>query len=79
MKNLCCFWSPKNINGDFEAAVVSAINKVFPDSVITGYDFNFSQWLWRQLKHIGFKMDYKENEHPTRIQNMSCFGIITFQ
>jgi len=44
MKNLCCFWSPKNIN-DFEAAVISAINQVFPDPVITRYDFNFSQCL----------------------------------
>ena len=78
MKNMCCFWSPKNIN-DFEAAVVSAINQVFPGSVITGYDFNFSQRLWRQLKNIGLTMEYKENEHPTRIQNMRCFGIITFQ
>jgi hypothetical protein len=38
------------VNGDFEAAVVSAINLVFPESVITGYDFNFKQCLRRKLK-----------------------------
>jgi hypothetical protein len=64
------------MNGDYEAAVVSAIN---PGSVITGYDFNFSRCLWRQLKNIGLTVEYKENEHPTRIQNMRCFGLITFQ
>jgi len=31
---------------DFEAAAVSAINKVFPDSVITGCDFYFNRCLW---------------------------------
>jgi hypothetical protein len=30
---------------DFEAAVISAISKVFSDSVITGYIFHCSQCL----------------------------------
>jgi len=38
------------IKVDYEAAVVSAINTVLPDSVITGCNFHFSQCLWRQLK-----------------------------
>jgi hypothetical protein len=46
-KSLSFFWSPKIIKVDFEAAVISAINKVFPDSVITGCNFNFNQCLWR--------------------------------
>ena len=66
------------MNGDFEAAVVSAIIKSFQ---IPYYwlGFNFNQCLWRQLKNIGLTVEYKENEHPTRIQNMRYFGIITFQ
>ena len=43
-----------------EAAVVSAINTVFPDSVITGYNFNFSQCLWRQLTNISLMVEYKK-------------------
>jgi hypothetical protein len=75
LKNVLFLVTRKKITGDFEAAVVSAINQVFPDSVIAGYDFNFSQCL----KNNGLTVENKENEHPTRIQNMRCFGIITFQ
>jgi hypothetical protein len=58
------FWSPKIINVDFEAAVLSATNKVFPDSVITGCNFHFNQCLWRQIQNIGLTVEYKQNEHP---------------
>ena len=45
---------------DFEAAALSAINKVFPDSVITGCDFYLNRYLW--IKNIGLTVEYKENE-----------------
>jgi hypothetical protein len=45
LKNVLFLVTKKYITSDFEAAVVSAINQAFPDSVITGYDFNFSQCL----------------------------------
>jgi hypothetical protein len=38
---------------DFEAAVISATNKVCPDSVITGFNFHFSQFLWTHFQNIG--------------------------
>jgi len=38
---------------DFEAAVISAINKVFQVSVITACNFHFNQCLWRQLQNTG--------------------------
>jgi hypothetical protein len=53
LKNLCVFWSPKIIKVDFEAAVIGAISKVFPDSVITGCNFHFSHCVWRQTQNIG--------------------------
>jgi hypothetical protein len=56
------FWSPKIIKVDFEAAVVSATNKVFLDSVITGCNFHFNQCLWRQIQNSGLTVEYKENE-----------------
>jgi hypothetical protein len=49
LKNWCVFWLPKIIKVDFEAAVISAINKVFAGSVITGCNFHFNQCLWRQI------------------------------
>jgi hypothetical protein len=58
------FWSPKIIKVDFEAAVLSAINKVFPDSIITGCNFHCNQSLWRQTQNIGLTVEYRENKQP---------------
>jgi hypothetical protein len=55
------------------------MNLVLPEYVITVYDFHFKQCLWRQLKNIGFTVEYEENEQPPHMQNMRCFGIITYQ
>jgi hypothetical protein len=56
------FWSPKIIKVDFEAAAISAINKVFPGSVITDYNFHFNQCLWRQIQNIDLAVEYKEDD-----------------
>jgi hypothetical protein len=58
------FWSPEIIKVDFEAAGISAINKVFPDSAITGFHFLFNQYLWRQIQNIGLTVEFKDNEQP---------------
>lgn len=70
LKNWCVFWSPKIIKVDFEAAVISAINKVFPGSVITGCNFHFNQCLWRQIQNIGLAVEYKEDEQVRIICRM---------
>jgi hypothetical protein len=44
-----------------DAAVVSAINEVLPDSVITGGNIHLSQCLGRQIHNIGLTVEYKEN------------------
>jgi hypothetical protein len=44
-KSWCSFWSPKIIKVDFAAAVISAINKAFPDSVMADCNFKFKQFL----------------------------------
>jgi len=70
LNNSCSFWSPNIINDNFGATVVSAINKVFPDSVIIGSNFHFNQCLWIQQQNIGLVVEYKENEqvrHTCRI------------
>jgi hypothetical protein len=47
---------------DFETAVMSAINKDFPDSIITGCNFNLKQCRCRQLQNIGLTVGYKQNQ-----------------
>jgi hypothetical protein len=64
------FWSPKIIKVDFEEAVISAINKVFPGSVITGCNFHFNQCLWRQVQTISLTVEYKEDEQVRIICRM---------
>jgi hypothetical protein len=64
LKNWCEFWSPKIIKVDFEAAAISAVDEVFPDSAITGCNLHFSQCLWRQIQNIGLTVDCKEDEQP---------------
>jgi hypothetical protein len=72
------FWSPKIIKVDFEAAVISAINKVSPDSVTTGCNFHFNQCLWR-IQIFVLMVGYKENEQVRLTRRMCCFGIPTYQ
>ena len=47
---------------EFDAAVVRAINEVFPDSVVTRCNIHLSQCLVRQLHNIGVIVEYKQNE-----------------
>jgi hypothetical protein len=62
-EELVCVLSPTIIAVDSEAAVISAINKVFPDAVITGCNFHFNQCLWREAQDISLTVEYKEDEH----------------
>jgi hypothetical protein len=57
-KSWCVFWLPKIIKVDFEAAVISEINKVFLDPVITGCNFHFKLCLWKQVQNIGLRVEY---------------------
>jgi len=36
--------------------------KVFPFSLITGWNFHFRQCLWRQIQNISLMVEYKETE-----------------
>jgi hypothetical protein len=51
---------------DFEAAVVSEINKVPSDSIVTCCNFHFSQCLWRQIKNISLMVEYKKERKKER-------------
>jgi hypothetical protein len=69
-KNWCVFGSPKIIKFDFEAGVISAVNKVFPDSIITGCNFHFHHCLWRQIQNICLTVEHEENEQVQLICRM---------
>ena len=63
LRNLSSFLSQNIMKDEYDAAVVSAVNKVFPNSVITGCNFNLSQCLGKQLQNIGLTGENKENEY----------------
>jgi len=75
LNNSCYFWSPNIIKDNFEAAVVSAINKVFPDSIIIDSNFHFNQCLWIQQQNIGLTVEYKENEQ-VRLTCRMCAALV---
>jgi hypothetical protein len=54
LKNWTLFWLPKIIKFDFEAAVTSAINKVFLESLTAGCNFHFNQCLWKLYKILAY-------------------------
>ena len=57
---------------DFEAAVISAINKVCQDSVITACNFHFNQCLWRQLQNTVIRGNTKKMEQVRLTYRMSA-------
>ena len=65
----CSFRSPKIIKLDFEAAAISAINKFFPDSVITGCSLHFSV-CGNRYKILALTVGYEENEEVRRACRM---------
>jgi len=60
MKNLCSLWSPKTTEVNVETAVNSAINKVFPDSVISAVILILMS-AGEDKHKISLKAEYKEN------------------
>jgi hypothetical protein len=63
MKHIICYSAEelvfftvmKIMEVDFEVAVISEINKVFPHSIIIGCNLYFNQFLWIQLENIRLK------------------------
>ena len=74
LKSWCSFRSPKLIKVDFEAGVISAINKFFPDSVTTACHFRFNQCLWRRIQNIGLMVECQENDQ-VRLTRRICAAL----
>jgi len=50
------------IKVDFEAAVISAINKAFPDSVMAGCNLNYNSSCEDKYKIFVLMVEHKEND-----------------
>jgi hypothetical protein len=62
-----------------EAAVINAINKLFPDSVITSCNFSFlSVPVKTNTKYQSYSGIRRRWTSPTHTQNVCYFGIPTY-
>lgn len=61
-------FNPESFTIDFEKAMISAINIIFPRTVILGCLFHFSQCLRRKVQKLGLTCQYAENDGDNEIQ-----------
>lgn len=54
-------WRPENINVDFETAVISSLQEVFPTTKIHGCHFHMTKCLWRKVQDLGLSVEYRGN------------------
>jgi hypothetical protein len=60
----------KTVLVDFEIAIVNSIRKVFPYSVVYGFNFHFGQTICRKIKNVGLSEEYKNNGKVRKIFRM---------
>ena len=46
---------------DFERAMWTAIQRVFPEIIVRGYSFHWSQCIWRKIQNIGLAPAYNQD------------------
>lgn len=61
LRNLNDRLRPSMIQIDFEHAAMVAIQRVFPDAVVTGCYFHLGQSVWRRIASLGLKEAYTTN------------------
>lgn len=55
-------WNPSSVTIDFEQAVISAIQNVFPTVELNGCHFHYTQCIWRKVQEVGMVTEYKNND-----------------
>lgn len=56
----------KKIHIDYELAMIKAVKNVFPDSIIQGCLFHYSQCLWRKVQDLGIVSAYNGDSNVRR-------------
>ena len=59
---------------DFELAVHNVIRTLFPDCIIKGCIFHFSQALWRKLQEVGLPKSHRNNGEVKLRSGLGHFG-----
>ena len=65
--------APQYIMCDFEKALRNSFQKVFPSSIILGYEFNFFKALWSKVGDYGLKKKSIRKQTSFIISAMTIF------
>ncbi len=52
---------PESLMGDFELAARNAMHSAFPEALLGGCQFHFSQALWKKIQKLNLVQSYKQN------------------
>ena len=74
LKNSLPNWKPTYFKLDFEIAVITALQTVFPGAQISGCNFHFNQAIWRRVQNLGMVEDYK-NDANVRLTVRMCASL----
>src|SRR5262249_33922791 len=69
--------APQYVHSDFEIAFMNASREVFPNCIIHGCLFHFTQSIWRQVVNRGLKVAYSDNEKiKSKIQSILALPFV---
>ena len=73
-------WALREMITDYEVAIMSAAENVFPGIIIRGCHFHFTQALFRRVQRLGLARAYRQNQHVKRfLQKVFVLGFIPLQ
>ncbi|XP_072153351.1 uncharacterized protein [Bemisia tabaci] len=70
--------APEYVLTDFEQAAINAFRAAFPDAILRGCLFHFSQSIWRNIVSRGLRGAYMDRENPDRRRQMQQFFGLPF-
>ena len=65
-------FNPPEFSVDFEQACLQAVNSEFPDAVVAGCLFHFSQSVWRKVQDVRLVVAYKEQPEVRQFVRRLC-------